>query len=499
MGQALYRKYRSRSLSEIVGQEHVTETLRRAIEMGRVSHAYLFTGPRGVGKTSIARILAHDLNGVAYNDESSHLDIIEIDAASNGGVEEVRELRDKVYITPSSGKYKVYIIDEVHMMTSSAFNALLKTLEEPPAHTIFILATTEAHKLPATIVSRTQRFTFKPIPVEKMTAHLRHIAIEEKIDVTDDALDLIAIHSEGSFRDAISILDQAASSSTKLGRTEIETLLGIPSEAHVHSIVEALIAHDTVNIVSNLAAARQAGYQASLLAKQLGGALRLQLLDPTSSLAKSSTLILLARLLDVPTSARADQMLEIVLLEAVFIGIPEPIAAAPSIVPRPSLVTTVQAQKTVTPLESSPSHQALADPSQPQPDKTISAEDSSSHVMDVAGWQVVLDNLKKEYNTLYGIIRMAQPEFTPGHITLTFGFAFHQKRANDPKNKKIITTTIEALTGQRIAIDCKYDKTISPPGPIVGSPATSLPNPEAGGALGAVSAIFGGGEVVKPN
>src|SRR5688572_10703249 len=161
MGQALYRKYRSKSLGEIVGQEHITDTLAQALKSGRISHACLFSGPRGVGKTSIARILAHEINGLPYTDDAAHLDIIEIDAASNRRIDEIRELRDKVYIAPTSGKYKVYIIDEVHMLTREAFNALLKTLEEPPAHAVFILATTEAHKLPETIVSRTQHYTFK--------------------------------------------------------------------------------------------------------------------------------------------------------------------------------------------------------------------------------------------------------------------------------------------------------------------------------------------------
>ncbi len=159
-------------LNEIVGQEHITKTLQNAIDKGRISHAYLFTGPRGVGKTSIARILAHQLNSVPYNDEGSHLDIVEIDAASTGGVDEIRELREKVYIAPVNGKYRVYIIDEVHMMSTAAFNALLKTLEEPPAHVIFILATTEAHKLPATIISRTQRYTFPANFGRKMIEHL---------------------------------------------------------------------------------------------------------------------------------------------------------------------------------------------------------------------------------------------------------------------------------------------------------------------------------------
>src|SRR3989338_478241 len=151
MGQALYRKYRSKKFGEVVGQQHVTKTLTNALKSGRISHAYLFTGPRGVGKTSVARIFAHEVNNLKYDEDKPHLDIIEIDAASNRRIDEIRDLREKVHISPTSAKYKVYIIDEVHMLTKEAFNALLKTLEEPPEHCIFILATTEAHKLPATI------------------------------------------------------------------------------------------------------------------------------------------------------------------------------------------------------------------------------------------------------------------------------------------------------------------------------------------------------------
>src|SRR3989338_6378000 len=173
MGQALYRKYRSKSFSEVIGQEPITETLEKAIKSGRISHAYQLSGPRGVGKTSVARILAHEVNKLTYKDESIHLDIIEIDSASNRRIDEIRDIRQKVHIAPTSAKYKVYIIDEVHMLTKEAFSALLKTLEEPPAHCIFILATTEPHKLPETIISRTQRFNFKPIETAKAVVHLK--------------------------------------------------------------------------------------------------------------------------------------------------------------------------------------------------------------------------------------------------------------------------------------------------------------------------------------
>lgn len=507
MGQALYRKYRSRSLSEIVGQEHITETLQRAIESGRISHAYLFTGPRGVGKTSIARILAHELNGVPYDGETSHLDIIEIDAASNGGVEEVRDLRDKVHIAPSSGKYKVYIIDEVHMMTTSAFNALLKTLEEPPAHAVFILATTEAHKLPATIVSRTQRFTFKPIPRDKVVAHLRHIAGEEKIDIADDALELIAEHGGGSFRDSISMLDQAGSSGGHIDRQRVEQLLGIPSSTVTTQLVGLLTSHDVQGIASLLTALRTDGYQAGALAKQLSQALRIQILDNEVPLGRQATLTVLNRLVEVPASHNPDQLLELTLLEAalgpetaapaVVIAAPVP-AAAPAMVPgTPQAGKPVVAVSANTVVISAPQPVPELAPGGPAPDEDSSG--GSSAVVTDAQWQAVLESLKKQYNTLYGIIRMARPEFLPGKIILTFGFIFHQKRANDAKNKKLLIAVLEAIAGSHIAIECKYDKTVTPPAPAIpasGAPAAVV-QPVAGVPFEAISNIFGGGELLQ--
>ena len=181
MEKVLYRKYRSMDFDQIVGQDHITSTLKNALSKNKISHAYLFTGPRGVGKTSIARILAHKINNLDYELGKTHVDIIEIDAASNRKIDEIRDLRDKVHILPSQAKFKVYIIDEVHMLTRDSFNALLKTLEEPPEHVVFILATTDAHKLPDTIISRTQRFTFKPISNEDIFNHLKEISKKNKL------------------------------------------------------------------------------------------------------------------------------------------------------------------------------------------------------------------------------------------------------------------------------------------------------------------------------
>lgn len=263
--QVLARKYRPQAFSDVIGQIHVTQTLQNALAASRIHHAYLFTGTRGVGKTTVARLLAKALNCekgpcaepcttcVQCRDitAGTSLDIQEIDGASNTGVDDVREIRDRIKFLPSSARYKVYIIDEVHMLSTSAFNALLKTLEEPPAHVVFIFATTEAHKIPATILSRCQRYDFRRLPVTQIADTLRLITRAENITASDGALILIAREAEGSMRDGLSLLDQAiAFSQGNVNEEGITQMLGFLDRALLFDLTRAIIAKDAARTLS---------------------------------------------------------------------------------------------------------------------------------------------------------------------------------------------------------------------------------------------------------
>ena len=243
MFQALYRKYRPQTFTDIVGQNHIVSVLKNAIDKDQISHAYLFYGSRGTGKTSIAKIFANEVNG---NEEyqKENVDIIEIDAASNNGVDEVRDIKEAIKFLPTEGKYKVYIIDEVHMLTTAAFNALLKTLEEPPAHVIFILATTEIHKIPATILSRCQRFEFKNLSQEQLINRLKYISENEGIVIEDAAIEKIATLAKGGLRDAISILDQVSNYSEKITLDHILEVTSSISEDDILEFYRSLLQGD---------------------------------------------------------------------------------------------------------------------------------------------------------------------------------------------------------------------------------------------------------------
>ncbi|HUP26037.1 MAG TPA: DNA polymerase III subunit gamma/tau [Candidatus Limnocylindrales bacterium] len=485
MGKALYRKYRSKSLAEIIGQEHITDTLNNALKQGTISHAYLFTGPRGVGKTSIARILAHEVNGLPYNEEQPHLDIIEIDAASNRRIDEIRELRERVHVAPTSAKYKVYIIDEVHMLTKEAFNALLKTLEEPPDYVIFVLATTEAHKVPETIISRTQRFTFKPVAIDKVVDHLKYIAKTEKIKADDSALELIARHGEGSFRDSISLLDQVRHSSTHITLEHVRQALGQAPSTTLAAIIETVRGGDLPAIAARLGELREQGIQPTQIAQQLSEVLRQDILSQKPQLPHQLTLELLRQLASIPATSDPGISLELALYGSAITNLKTQVVepSSPAITV-PKKASAKPAAETTQPTAEPPkaTHPELS-PSKARSELKLNEEN----------WQHVLLAVKAHHNTLYGITRMAVPSFEPGKLTLTFSFAFHQKRLKDSKNQQALVKIIKEVTGQSVTLDCLVDEKVGPKPQMSAAQPTLVDNID----LEVISNIFGNAEVVE--
>ena len=498
MGQALYRKYRSKTLAEMVGQEHITEALGNAVKSGRISHAYLFTGPRGVGKTSAARILAHEINGLPY-DDSQHLDIIEIDAASNRRIDDIRDLRDKVHIAPGSAKYKVYIIDEVHMLTGESFNALLKTLEEPPEHAVFILATTEVHKLPATIISRTQRFNFHLIDTQKMIAHLRFIAKQEGFTADDDALALIAEYGEGSFRDSINLLDQLANIDGGIITVQgVEKSLGLASQKAIESLVGTLLKKDFAEANKQLTELESQGAHAASLVPQLIRCLQ--------GLAPKHTELytLLDQLIEVPRSYNPKLKLRTTLVRFALPDPQSPPAKAagarnvdhpptPAVSHQPTPVAAKPILNVEAPRRKSAA--AKAEPQEPQ-----QAEGNKLEELTGDQWAQILDRIKEESGPFYGILRQAQPVFDAAAQTLTlkFRYSLHQKRADDAKPKKLLARIMLELLGGAPIIQTQIDPAAAAP---EAAPAPSAPkaqhSPSAADSIAkSVMDVMGGGEVV---
>ncbi len=447
---ALYRKYRSAAFSTVIGQSHVVETLQQAIQSNRLSHAYLFTGPRGVGKTSVARLLARAANcthetsgerpcGACSNckvEIGSHLDLIEIDAASNRGIDDARALREKIANAPAMGRYKVYIIDEVHMLTTEAFNALLKTLEEPPPHAIFILATTEAHKLPPTIISRTQQFRFKLITQSDLVDHLRTIATQENIPIEDEALDLLAGTSQGSFRDAISLLDQVATSGVSpLTVAATRELLGHSDPEILTAIDVAIISDDTAGALQAVDQAMAQGVQAGQLAHQLilHWRQKLQILvrEGADELSLQQAVRVIQGLLPVLKSSWPELSLEVALVELTspMAGSAVPLAARERLAgPKPSAVSL--APTAVAALQTEPLD------SVPDPDL----------------WVKALTQIKQKNNSLYALLRSCSLEFNDDRVTIGCKFSFFRDRLKEPKNLELVEQTLSRVYGRKLHV-----------------------------------------------
>jgi DNA polymerase-3 subunit gamma/tau len=481
VSKALYRKYRSKSLDEVIGQSHVTDILRRSLAQGRIAHAYLLTGPRGVGKTSIARILAYEINKLPYDEDATNLDIIEIDAASNNGVEDVRDLREKVQIAPVAAAKKVYIIDEVHMLSKQAFNALLKTLEEPPAHAVFILATTDVDKLPATIISRTQRFSFRAITPRDAATHLKSIAEKEKINIDDEALELIAIRGDGSFRDSISLLDQLrglTDEKTKITRELIEQSLGLAPATFISQLLEAYESKDLKAIVTLLDESEKNGIQPNVISSQLIVAVRSLIAD------KPHLIQLLDQLLDVAKSSQPNIKLLTTLAahaapkpKSVALTTPAPVVSAPlaelekqATKPKPSIAPIA---RQVTKTASKPAAPAATEATAPKPPTT------SGHDFDF-DWDKLVEYTRVNYVAIYSVLGKCGYEHDGSSLLLYTGTAFWKRKLDDPRHRFNLMDALAKIGAGDMVLET------------IGSPA-----PPKDATAAAVAAIMGGGEEVS--
>lgn len=432
---ALYRKYRPRSLDDFVGQAHVVDILRRSLQKGKIAHAYLLTGPKGTGKTTIARILAHEINQLPYTSDETHLDIIEIDAASNNGVDDVRDLRDKVTLAPISAAKKVYIIDEVHMLSKAAFNALLKTLEEPPAHVVFILATTDLHKVPATIISRTQHFSIHTYSTAEITAHLRKIADSEGIKIDDEALNAIAQRSEGSFRNSISLLDQMSGfADDEQGITLgiVESTLGLAPSDAVRALLQSVSKSDVAAIVSQLDELEKQGVQPLTLADQLIQTVRAQLGD------HPHLVTLLDSLLSVNTSPQPSLKLLTVLVGAI-----KPKTAAVSTRRAPQLVVEAPVPvstdvRVVGASAAIPETEIAQLTTKVSPRKSVSGHDTFD-------WDALVEYTRTNQPPLYGVLGKCEYEFDGKTLTLHTGRKFNKMKLDEPKYQGYLYESLEKL------------------------------------------------------
>ena len=478
MSQALYRKYRSRSLDEVLGQDHVTNILRRALEQGKIAHAYLLTGPRGVGKTSVARILAHEINQLPYDEDASHLDIIEIDAASNNGVDDIRALREKAQVAPVSAPKKIYIIDEVHMLSKPAFNALLKTLEEPPAHVVFILATTDADKLPATILSRVQQFFFRPIPVDVMARQLMTIAEKEGFAIEADAARLIAERSRGGFRDGISMLDQLsalASSGKPLSASDVAQYLGLSATETLENLLELYQQHDAPEALNLLGELEQTGVDPVVLSRQLLSLLRTRLHQ------RPELIQLVKQLIEVDRHPHPDLKLLTIFMdngEQVTDTSPElisPLIASPKTTAKPP--TTISKSPVEAPESPAATSEAPAPAAQPAENspKTIPKQEQTNDSADKTtvdaapadnrptsdnlptsatdiDWDKIIALAKEQSFAIATLLQKCSWQRDGNTLTLYVGNAFNKKKLDNAKNRPLIATIMQQVAGTELDI-----------------------------------------------
>ncbi len=478
MSLSLYRKYRPSTWSDVVGQAHVVDTLRNAVAAERVAHAYLFAGPRGTGKTSVARLLAKAVNcehadpakrpddtceNCLSVQNGSFLDLIEIDAASNTSVEDVRDLRDKINFSPNRGKYKVYIIDEVHMLSTAAFNALLKTLEEPPPHAIFILATTEMHKIPATVLSRCQRHEFRRLPVAEIVARLEKICGQEDIKAEAAALELIARQATGSLRDAESLLDQLASTGGEVKLNWAQEVLGTSATLAVLDMLDALAARDTTAGLDQIHKTLDSGADPRQFARQIVDTLRGLLLlrmganlGPEYAEEDKERLKKQSKAFSLPEILREIRLFHNAASEAKTAWLPSlPLELAFI----EALQVPEQAVETRTPSTLAPAKPSV--PAQPKSSPPPTAQNvppssaPASVELDNQAWQRVKDEVRARDSNLHALLNSIRLREVRGStIYLGFGSDILKEKMQKTENMQILQAAMEQVLGSRLDISC---------------------------------------------
>jgi DNA polymerase-3 subunit gamma/tau len=458
---SLYRKYRPLTFAELSGQEHIKQTLLSELVGSKISHAYLFSGPRGTGKTSTARILARAVNCLSPKNgepcnscerckeflEGTALDLIEIDAASNRGIDEIRELREKISFAPATAKYKVFIIDEVHMLTKEAFNALLKTLEEPPAHAIFVLATTEVHKIPATILSRCQHFSFHSISMAAIVKRLKEIAALEKIEIASDALVLLAQKSRGALRDALSILDQLRILEKPIDCRDILDLLGIVDSEAAFEILNRISQNDA-EVLTYLSEVFEKGSDPGALLEELTENLRrlIYIKAKTGQIFSELTEHQQETLRSIAEKFSFHQLcqgLDAALETAQQLKI-SPIAELPVELFVAKLLDYRQPN--------------LSLPQVPPKLTTDMVVDDDLFKMAQAHWGEVLVRLKM-YPALQAVLRSGKlVSAGKDQLLIQFPYAFHLNQAIQPKNKILLEKTFSETLGRRIILNCQVER-----------------------------------------